>query len=174
MADRFDLRSLIPPSEGVKKAPKEITAEEQQQLLQDYELISRDLWVKLPRGAHIRYMTSDGRFRRGGFVLRHWQKDDQPFISLIQNIFQRPSDGANVSWSGDLSQISQIWKKMSFDKQVASHEPTSHEPTSHDARAVLYEIRATRNELSLLQKRVLQLEINQKKITRLLSTHLKR
>jgi hypothetical protein len=165
MEDRFDLKSLIPPSAGVVHPKKVFSAGEKSNLLDGYELVPPNLWVKIPKKTHIRYETVEGAFRRGGFVSHHWMsKDGKQFTQLVFDKYKRADDGTNPSWSICHDKTSRIWKKISFDKQC---DQQGQSPNVNQSQFV-NDMKIMASEIKRLQQRVSQLELNQKKLVKVI------
>ena len=168
MEDRFDLKSLIPPSAGVVRPKKVFTAGEKRDLLDGYDLVPPKLWARLPKKSHVRYETVEGAFRRGGFVSHHWMsKDGQQFTQLVFDKFKRADDGTNPSWSISHAKTSRIWKKISFDKQC-DQQGQGQAQTNNLPPQLVNDMKIIASEIKRLQQRVTQLEANQKKLVKVI------
>jgi len=169
----FDLTSLVPKDSTPKKT---YTEEEKKSLLEGYEPIPQELWSKIPAKTHIRYESSTAGFKRGAFVSHHWTsaKDGKRYIQLIFDQFKRADRGNNPSWSIGLDTTLAIWKKKSFDNQVARanygeqgfSSPPQHQPPPAAQIQLAKDIRVMANEFKLLRARVAKLEANERGLIR--------
>jgi hypothetical protein len=82
-------------------------------LLKGYELVDRAVWDKIPRRSHIRYLRTDGKFVKGGFVtsISHTTGIDGKHTFMI-NLASNLSFNNAKPWSIYQNNIEKIWKKI--------------------------------------------------------------
>jgi hypothetical protein len=92
------------------------TAEEQADKLAGYLEVSPEHWEHLRYGTHVRYITKDGQFRSGGFVLRNpvdmrpkGATADKRYVKL-QNGFNHKIKGY-VAWAVAYDDTDKIYMK---------------------------------------------------------------
>lgn len=133
-----------------KYASRTYTETEIAQKLEGYLSIPRNLWSKIPKGAHVRYVRKDGAFKPGGFVTSYTIKDDGRKVIQLKNSFN--ANGA--TWPLDTSTIKSLYKKI---------HPNS-----------FIEIEMIKQMLSTHNDEIRQLKDENTKIKKLLQTALKR
>jgi hypothetical protein len=85
------------------------TSEQIADKLIGYIAVPANLWGKIPKGAHVRYIRKDGAFRTGGFVNSNTLKEGGKRVLHLKTSF----DGNGVSFPIDLSEVATIHKKIS-------------------------------------------------------------
>lgn len=80
-------------------------------LLEGYQIINSIYWDKIPYQSHIRYLRTDGKFIKGGFIIAVVNDFDQNNVptlrfDLISNLNSKP-----VKWSVYKGNIEKIWIK---------------------------------------------------------------
>jgi hypothetical protein len=92
------------------------TAEEQAEKLTGYLEVTPEYWEQIRYGTHVRYITKDGQFRSGGFVLKNpfdtkpkGAAEEKRFIKL-QNSFSDKGRGY-ASWIAAYEDLSKIYMK---------------------------------------------------------------
>ena len=160
----FDLKKLIPG--GVKpSAPYTHTYSagvnsdsEKAALLANYVPVDNENWEKIPPGTHIRYENSDGEFKRGGFIARHYvsAKEGTAGHKLIR-MRSTPGQGGK-EWSIDLAKVSHIWKNSKFEPKPSQSDVVGGIQTKTDSLAAQIEqLRVELAHLSNEQKRTIAL-----------------
>ena len=109
---------LLTKKEGpkVQQLAKILTKEEQAEKLIGYLEIDKEFWPQIRYGTHIRYYTTNGDFRTGGFVVKNpleiVNPTDKKIITYIklQNGF---NDKANnyANWIANYEDLSKIYIK---------------------------------------------------------------
>ena len=89
-------------------------------LLKDYKSIPSTAWGSLSYGTHIRYVRTDGRFVRGGFVSGYIKSNDKTLIN-ISNGFNASIKGYSA-WSIALDSIKYIYVKSSVNVTLTKPE----------------------------------------------------
>lgn len=95
---------------------KQAVAPDMARLLQNYSLIPADKWDDIEKGTHIRYETTTGAFRRGGFLQNKYKKDGRPMFHL-QTGFNQAAPGYK-SWPVALEDTAKIWSKVPIKTRV--------------------------------------------------------
>ena len=83
--------------------------------LVDYNEVEKEEWINIPVNTHIRYLRTDGKFRRGGFVQNIYNKDSKYFI-MIQNGFDENKKGY-VKFPVAFNDISRLWANVVIENK---------------------------------------------------------
>ena len=155
----FDLSSIIgiQNEQEIKQASAIVSADEQKQLLQNYEEIDVNKWSDIQPPAHIRYLRKDGAFRRGGFVKNVWagiygNTKGKKCIQLSSSMHYK-----STKWTVCFDDIDKIWRK----KEVFSggtDEKNIISPEVHNT------IQSSKESIEYLTRTVDQLKIEIAKI----------
>lgn len=134
---------------------KEYTPTEIAQKLDGYIPVPSNLWSKLPRGSHVRYIKTDQAFKPGGFVCSFTIKDDNRRVLQLKNSFNE--NAANFSkWFLDLSTVKVLYKKIHYSSYIEV------EMIKQMLKTHSEDIRALKEE-NVKIKRLLQAAINTNK-----------
>ncbi len=120
-----------------------VLPEEIDELLSDgYIVVMENMWSRIPKGAHIRYMkkthtTEDNvkknnntntysqnlseNFCRGGYVKNHVIVGEKSIIYLGTSLSGRRGDPGYVEFPVDLQTVSTIWKKYDYSAFIELH-----------------------------------------------------
>jgi hypothetical protein len=164
MSNMFDLKKLIPG--GAKPSVPYVhtyssgvnSDSEKAALLTNYVSVDKENWEKIAPGTHIRYENSDGEFKRGGFIARHYVsvKEENAGHKLIR-MRSTPAKGGK-EWSIDLANVSQIWKNSKFEPKPSQSDVVGGIQTKTDSLAAQIEqLRVELAHLSNEQKRTIAL-----------------
>lgn len=92
------------------------TAEEQAEKLTGYLEIAPEYWAQIRYGTHVRYVTKDGQFRTGGFVVKNpfdmkarGAADEKRFMKL-QNGFNDKAHGYQC-WVFAYEDVARVYMK---------------------------------------------------------------
>lgn len=88
------------------------TDQEQDKLLIGYDPIPQDGLMLLRPGTHVRYLTTTGEFRRGGFV-HNIKTKGTPMIFLETN--KDPKAQGYAKWPVAIEDIQTMWKKRTIE-----------------------------------------------------------
>lgn len=107
----FDLTKLahIEVQQQLEQSSKQISLDEKNKLLRNYEELSNEQWDNLKYGDYIRYLRTDGSFRRGGifknaFVGNYGTREGQKCIQLSSSYHDH-----SHKWTVYLNDIDKIW-----------------------------------------------------------------
>jgi hypothetical protein len=111
----FDLSKLVPKSNDIEientysgNANNGNTDE----LLVGYTEVPKDKWINIPYKSHIRYLRTDGKFVKGGFILSLVNMSDKAGIPTIKiNITSTLNKQNSSNWSVYATSIDKIWKQ---------------------------------------------------------------
>lgn len=185
MKDKYeddDLDTLALPRGGAKRAePAEkekekpdyskftstpYTEAERAKLLIGYDRVPEEAWTLLLPKTHVRYITQDGKFRRGGFV-HNVQTKGKPRI-FLETGFDAKAEGY-AKWPVTLEDVAEIWKKRSAADVRINEVQNSAGADAEQLRAVIAENAALRAEVDDLNAQVDSLAADQKKLVQLVS-----
>lgn len=123
----FDLRAKggekkEPEKEKEKEVPQyqstHYTDEEREKLLIGYVEVPEEAWMLLRPHTHIRYLTKEGLFRRGGFI-HNVKTKGKPQIFIETGLVAGAPGYAK--WPVTLEDVETLWKKRTVeDVQIAS------------------------------------------------------
>ena len=157
----FDLSSIIgiQNEQEIKQASTIVSADEQKQLLQNYEEIDVNKWSDIQPQAHIRYLRKDGAFRRGGFVKNVWvgingNTKDKKCIQLSSSMYYTYK---TTKWTVCFDDIDKIWRKKEVFSGVTD-EKNIISPEVHNT------IQSSKESIEYLTRTVDQLKIEIAKI----------
>jgi hypothetical protein len=111
---KADLSKLIPKSKDVeitKQASSNISIN-QAELLLGYEVVEPENWDKIPYRSHIRYLRTNGEFKKGGYVMAITHTDDLDGKDTIKIDLKSGFIPSAITWSIYKGNISKIWKKI--------------------------------------------------------------
>lgn len=108
LARPYQVPAVEKPAYPSRYAPHVFTSAEITELLENYTEIPKTDWANIPRGTHIRYMKTDGNFRRGGFVVSIGLVDGKQTIQCA-NKFDAGVAGYQ-KWPVVLETVANIWK----------------------------------------------------------------
>lgn len=124
----FDIKKKAVP-EPVKKDFSEYQAtaytdQEQDKLLIGYDPVPQEALLLLRAGTHVRYMTTAGDFRRGGFV-HNIKTKGKPMIFLETG--RDPKVQNYAKWPLAIEDISTLWKKRTLEDVTIQQNKSSPE-----------------------------------------------
>lgn len=88
------------------------TTSDQERLLIGYDVVPPDAWLCLTPRTHIRYVTTNGEFRRGGFI--HSVKAHNGAIIFVENGLDSRQPGY-VKWPVAINKVETIWRKRTVE-----------------------------------------------------------
>ena len=164
---------------GVSKNKTEsFSTDEINQLLDNYTEVPSNEWHNLHIGDHIRYMKSDGDFKRGGFIRKKSEEKDVYFLLENFALGSKTTNSKYISWTMHLSNVSKIFLKNKgggngdMDDQLNQPIPPMNQfippinqsisPQFNPSNTV--ELGFMQSKIDDLEKRYLALESNYKKI----------
>ena len=157
----FDLASIIgiQNEQEIKQASAIVSADEQKQLLQNYEEIDVNKWSDIQPPVHIRYLRKDGAFRRGGFVKNVWvgingNTKGKKCIQLSSSMYYTYK---TTKWTVCFDDIDKIWRKKEVFS-VGTNEKNIISPEVHNT------IQSSKESIEYLTRTVDQLKIEIAKI----------
>ena len=111
----------------------------------NFELVDKAQWDKLPIRTYIKYLRTDGTMRKGGYIKTIWRtKDlegnDSIKIDLVNNL----SNSAN-GWSIYANNIQKLWKKINTDIEI------THSVSSTDIDDVKEDISICKESINLIK-----------------------
>lgn len=122
-----------------------------------YLEITPNLWTSIKNGSHIRYITKDGEFRTGGFILKN------PFTYNTNDTIIKPNVEIDVSNTIDHNTIG-IRLQNYFNKQSADY--TTWVVSYNDIMKIYVKVDAViRTVVQSLEDTIENININMKKIT---------
>jgi hypothetical protein len=149
----------LQPGEIIVSVPKgkqhnikssKYTTDEINKLLTGYISIPQNTWAAIDHGAHVRYVRSDGRFVRGGFVSGYSTHNDRQLLTLA-NGFNATVKGYSV-WTIGLDSIKYIYVKKKSAPSTARIE------ASPRAQSKTTEIAELKKIILDMQKRIKMIE----------------
>lgn len=88
------------------------SVQDTQKLLEGYVVVPRELWNRLSRGDHIRYIRKSGKFCRGSFIKCIWKRDGKQFFQLETSIGGREMDPGYVTFPVAFEDITTVYRKL--------------------------------------------------------------
>jgi hypothetical protein len=104
----------VEPVEQKKYEATLYTQDEQDKLLIGYDSVSDDAWPLLRAGTHIRYITKDGKFRRGGFVHNVAKVKGKQFI-FVETLRGGEKTPGYAKFPVAIEDISVLYKKRTVE-----------------------------------------------------------
>jgi hypothetical protein len=116
---------------GAIKAPsKSYTKDDIKGLTKDYIKLTEEYFDHIPNGAHIRYVKkqkdgepvtpAEDRFRPGGFLQSHFEKDGKKFM-LIGNKIATKGKPGDITFPVAYEDIQLLWKKYDYHAFIEIH-----------------------------------------------------
>lgn len=91
---------------------RNLTQEDIKKDLRLYLLVPKEQWDHISKGTHLRYVGTDDKYRRGGFVINKYVRDEQKFFQLSTRKFGKPGMQGFHTWPVDFSKIKLLYKKQ--------------------------------------------------------------
>jgi hypothetical protein len=139
--DKFDLTKLVNKSNDIEVISQPI--QDYQSYLIGYEQVDPVNWDKLLTRSHIRYLRTDGKFVRGGYVKaisRVLDSENKPTFKIeITSDFTPKA----IFWSIYKGNIATLWKKIEMTPMVDTNAITE-----------------VKEDIDFLKKKVEMLEID--------------
>ncbi len=101
----FDLSKLVPQSSDIE------VKHEQVELTDNYELVEKENWDKIPYKTYIRYLRKDGSLRKGGFVKAIWKTKDNSGHDTLKIDLVSGFGFNGTEWSIYSTSVEKIWKR---------------------------------------------------------------
>jgi hypothetical protein len=142
---------ILPVTAGKPPAVtgKKYTKSDISDLLVGYVSIAEKKWEALDHGSHIRYIRTDGRFVRGGFITGYSKQNGRQMLTLA-NGFNATAKGYTM-WTIGLNSIKQLYVKKSAVPSNKRVDATPH---------IVTENAALRKIITDLKVRIEKLETN--------------
>lgn len=123
----FDIKKKVNPIIVPKSefASTVYTDAEQDKLLIGYDPIPEDAIMLLRPGTHVRYMTTAGEFRRGGFV-HNVKTKGKPMVFLETG--KDPKIAGYKKWPVAIEDIATMWKKRTLEDVKINEIQQHHRP----------------------------------------------
>jgi hypothetical protein len=126
-------------------------------LLEGYQIINPIYWDKIPYQSHIRYLRTDGKFIKGGFIIavvNDFDQNNAPTLrfDLISNLNSKP-----VKWSVYKGNIAKIWIKS--DEAVApqmSLPPTPIDKTKEELDYLKQSVDQMRQKMQQMENELIR------------------
>lgn len=103
---------------------KTYTKDDIRGLTKDYLKLTEEYFDHIPNGAHVRYVKkqqvgdpvtpAEDRFRSGGFLLSHFEKDDKKFMLLGNKIGAKQGKPGDIVFPVAYEDIQVLWKKYDY------------------------------------------------------------
>lgn len=150
-ANIFDIKGGGSKKETQKYKKAEIT-----ELLKDYATVPPNQWGSIEKGTHVRYVRTNGKFVRGGFVIGFSMIGEDKAMNLA-NGFNASANGY-AFWSIRLNLVKAIYAKKTAPTATQPEKPiiNTYSLTSN-AEVIEWMNKATRT-INALSKRVEALE----------------
>jgi hypothetical protein len=118
----FDLTKLV-PHQNEEELKKEVTItsiSDRDKLLQNYIEIPREQWESISQMTHMRYLRSDGNFRKGGFVKNiiigsYGARKGKQCFQLASNASYK-----STNWQVCFDDLDKVWKRVN-DKNAQNN-----------------------------------------------------
>lgn len=88
---------------------KTYTQSEKKSLLDNYSVLPKSKWSTMVFGQHLRYLRTDGRFVRGGFLIEYFERDGKKTIRLANGF--TPHQKGYATWAIALDQLAEIYTR---------------------------------------------------------------
>lgn len=117
MADNiFDLSKLAKQSNDIEIKSEQI------EINDNYELVDKENWSKIPYKTFIRYLRKDGSLRKGGFIKTIWKTKDTSGQDTLKIDLISGFGFNGTEWSIYSSSIEKIWKRK--ENMTEIEQPT--------------------------------------------------
>jgi hypothetical protein len=127
------------------------TENEKEKLLIGYDLIQSEDWDSIPKGAHVRYETRKGEFRRGGFVVNTATVHNKPMIFIETLRGGKSGTEGYAKWPVAYEDISILWKKrVASDVKIINMNSKTDEIIGH---------------VEELEKKIIRMEYSMEKLS---------
>lgn len=147
----FDLTKLAPDNKQPIKKIKPMIDKES--LLEDYQLVDKANWEKIPYKSHIRYQRTDGEFRKGGYVTKIEHVKDQDGNPTIKIDMISNFSATAIKWSVYIGNIQYIWIKKQDESQHS--QPQSH---NIDMSELQEDIKYCKQSIDQMRQKIQQME----------------
>ena len=133
--------------------PSFYNQDEREKMLMGYDAVPREAFELLKPGTHIRYLTTKGEFRRGGFVHNVKTKGDK---MIFVETSRKPTDPKYAKWPVAFDSIDTLWKKRTLE-DVRINEVSKHSDFEDRLHNVELSVEQVSNELKRLIQTVAKL-----------------
>ena len=133
------------------------TQSEKVEKLEDYLKISPDSWRLIKYGTHVRYVTKEGRFLPGGFVLRN-PFDTKPQGQEKEKRFLKLRNGFNAKANNYREWIVAYEDVEYMYAKISGTEKTIHEEIKAITQKLNTNMRRLAETVKKIEKRVSRLE----------------
>lgn len=147
----FDLSKLI----ASKSNDLEVTtpiSDFNDKMLSGYTLVEPDEWEKLPYACHIRYLRTDGVFRKGGYVKSVTHTKDLNEVDTIRIDLVANFTPNAIAWSLYKGSVDKIWKRIEPNTMLSTTTNINTNTNKDDVITLKKEIEFMKKEIEFIKK----------------------
>lgn len=120
-----------PEHKDIKVPKKVYTKDEIKSMTSDYIKLTEEYFDHIPNGAHVRYVKkqkpgdsthAEERFRTGGFVQSHYERDGKKFFLLGNKVTTKQGKPGDITFPVAYEDIQVLWKKYDYHAFVEIHK----------------------------------------------------